>query len=69
VVGDETASLFYNPGDAADFAAKVNLLLADEGRRHEMGRVGLQRVAERFEWRALTGEIARLCEEYVGSAN
>ncbi len=65
VVGDEAASLFYTPGDAADFAAKVNELLADEERRREMGRLGQQRVAEKFEWRALTGEIARLCEEYV----
>jgi glycosyltransferase involved in cell wall biosynthesis len=65
VVGDEAASLFYTPGDAADFATKVNALLADEERRREMGRVGQQRVLEKFEWRALSGEIARLCEEYV----
>jgi glycosyltransferase involved in cell wall biosynthesis len=63
VVGDEAASLFYAPGDAADLAAKVNALLADEGRREEMGRLGQQRVAERFEWRALASEIAGLCEE------
>ena len=30
-----------------------------------MGRLGQQRVAEQFEWQALTGEIARLCEEYA----
>jgi glycosyltransferase involved in cell wall biosynthesis len=66
VVGDEAASLFYTPGDAADLAAKVNTLLADEDRRREMGRLGQKRVTEQFEWRALTGEIARLCEEYVG---
>jgi glycosyltransferase involved in cell wall biosynthesis len=65
VVGDESASLFYTPSDAADFAAKVNELLADDARRREMGRLGQRRVAEKFEWRALTGEIARLCEEYV----
>jgi len=65
VVGDETASLFYTPGDARDLAAKVNELLADDDLRHEMGRRGQQRVAERFEWRALTGEIAQLCEAYV----
>jgi glycosyltransferase involved in cell wall biosynthesis len=65
VVGDEAASLFYTPGDAADLAARVNSLLADEERRLEMGRLGQQRVAEQFEWRALTGEIARLCEAYV----
>jgi glycosyltransferase involved in cell wall biosynthesis len=64
VVGDEGASLFYTPGDAADFAARVNLLLDDDERRREMGRVGQQRVAERFEWRALAGEIAGLCEQY-----
>lgn len=65
VVGDESASLFYTPGDVADFAAKVNELLSDEDRRREMGRVGLRRVAEKFEWRALTGQIAHLCEEYT----
>ena len=64
VVGDEEASLFYTPGDAADFAARVNELLADDERRRGMGRVGQQRVAQQFEWRVLTGEIARLCERY-----
>ena len=64
VVGDEEASLFYTPGDASDFAARVNELLADDERRREMGRVGQQRVAQQFEWRVLTGEIARLCERY-----
>jgi glycosyltransferase involved in cell wall biosynthesis len=65
VVGDEEASLFYTPGDAADFADKVNELLLYEDRRRKMGRTGLQRVAKKFEWRALAGEIARLCEEYA----
>jgi glycosyltransferase involved in cell wall biosynthesis len=69
VVGDEVASLFYTAGDAADFAAKVNQLLADDDRRREMGRLGQQRVMEKFEWRALTGQIARLCEQYVTSAS
>jgi glycosyltransferase involved in cell wall biosynthesis len=68
VVGDEAASVFYTPGDAADLAAKVNELLADPSRRQQMGQVGLQRVLGKFEWRALTGEIARLCEEYIASA-
>jgi glycosyltransferase involved in cell wall biosynthesis len=68
VVGDEAASLFYTPGDAADLAAKITTLLADEDRRLEMGRLGQQRVAEKFEWRALTGKIAHLCEKYVHSS-
>jgi len=67
VVGDEAASLFYTPGDAADLAAQVNTLLADGDRRREMGRVGQQRVADRFEWRALAGEIARLCATFTQS--
>ncbi len=66
VVGDEAASLFYTAGDATDLARRVNELLADEERRRAMGQTGRQRVAEQFEWRALTGEIARLCEEYAG---
>jgi glycosyltransferase involved in cell wall biosynthesis len=65
VVGDEAASLFYTPGEATDLAAKVNELLSDEERRREMGHLGQKRVTEKFEWRALTGEIARLCEEYA----
>ena len=65
VVGDEAASLFYTPGDAADLAAKVNHMLADDEARREMGRRGRQRVMEQFEWRALAGEIARLGEGYV----
>jgi glycosyltransferase involved in cell wall biosynthesis len=65
VVGDEEASLFYSPGDAADLAEKVNTLLADKSRRREMGCVGLRRVMDKFEWRALTGEIAHLCEAYM----
>jgi glycosyltransferase involved in cell wall biosynthesis len=69
VVGDEAASLFYIPGDAADFAAKVNQLLADDDRRRDMGRLGQQRVLEKFEWRALAAEIARLSEGYVRSSH
>ncbi len=68
VVGDEEASLFYTPGSASDLASKVNLLLSDEDRRREMGRLGQRRVKEEFEWQMLTGEIARLCAEYAHSS-
>jgi glycosyltransferase involved in cell wall biosynthesis len=66
VVGDEKTSLFYTPGDATDFAKKINHLLGDKDLRQQMGRAGQQRVAEDFEWQALTGKITRLCETYVG---
>ncbi|MBN1661786.1 MAG: glycosyltransferase family 4 protein [Anaerolineae bacterium] len=65
VVGDEQASLFYTPGDARELAARVNELLVDDERRRRMGEAGRQRVAQQFEWSALTGEIARLCEQHV----
>jgi glycosyltransferase involved in cell wall biosynthesis len=65
VVGDEAASLFYQPGDAGDLAAKVGVLLSDDERRKEMGRRGRERVVEGFEWRVLTDRIAQLCEDYV----
>ncbi|MFC2030217.1 glycosyltransferase family 4 protein [Chloroflexota bacterium] len=68
VVADEAASLFYTPGDAGDLATKVNILLADDELRSEMGRVGQRRVTEQFEWRALTDSVARLCEGYLRSA-
>jgi len=67
VVGDELASLFYTPGSAGDMAARINELLSDDARRQHMGEVGRQRVARQFEWQALTGEIARLCEQYVAA--
>lgn len=67
VVGREDASLFYTPGDARDLANRVCELLGDDERRTAMGRLGLQRVVTEFEWRALTGEIARLCARYVSS--
>lgn len=67
VVGREDASLFYTPGNARNLADRVCELLESDERRSEMGRIGLQRVVTEFEWRALTGEIARLCARYVSS--
>jgi glycosyltransferase involved in cell wall biosynthesis len=68
VVGDESASLFYEPGDAAALAGRVNELLADDEQRRRMGTAGQQRVVEEFEWRVLADEIARLCEQAVSRA-
>ncbi|MGD8625428.1 MAG: glycosyltransferase family 4 protein [Anaerolineae bacterium] len=67
VVGDEAASVFYTPGDAADLAAKVIFLLADDEGRRRLSRAGRALVAEKFEWQALTNEIAHLCETYVSN--
>ena len=53
---------------AADLAAKVNYLLDHDERRRRHGPEGQRRVSEQFEWQTLTGEIARLCEEYAHTA-
>lgn len=63
IIPEGEASLFYTPGDAADLAQKICTLLADDERRQDMGRRGQQMVKERFEWRVLTDELARLCED------
>jgi len=65
IIPEGEASLFYTPGDAADLADKICALLADDQRRQVMGQRGRQMVADHFEWRVLTDELARLCESYV----
>jgi len=65
IIPEGEASLFYTPGDAADLADKICALLADDQRRQVMGQRGRQMVADHFEWRVLTDELARLCEGYV----
>jgi starch synthase len=51
---------------AHDFAAKVNELLADPERARQFGEAGRERVVERFAWRAIAEETARLYESLVG---
>jgi starch synthase len=45
---------------AADFAARVNALLADPARAREMGRAGRARAVERFAWPAIARQTADL---------
>jgi len=65
IIPEGEASLFYTAGNAGDLAEKICVLLADDERRKAMGRRGRQMVADRFEWRVLTDELARLCESYA----
>ena len=73
VVDGETGLLVpIEPGDdgtgaprdpqrfAADFAARVNALLADPGRAAELGRAGRRRVVERFAWPAIARQTSEL---------
>ena len=45
---------------AADFAERVNALLADPARAREMGRAGRARAVERFAWPAIARQTADL---------
>jgi glycosyltransferase involved in cell wall biosynthesis len=69
IIPEGEASLFFRPGDAHDLADKICSLLAHDGRREEMGEAGRRMVVERFEWRVLTEELARLCEQYAAHAH
>lgn len=64
VAKDGEAASFYEPGNHRDLAEKVCALLADEGRREEMGARGLELVKERFEWQKLADRFVELCEGY-----
>ena len=73
VVDGETGFLVpIEPGDdgtgaprdpqrfAADFAERVNALIADPDRAREFGRAGRRRAVEAFAWRAIAEETAAL---------
>jgi glycosyltransferase involved in cell wall biosynthesis len=64
IIPEDKASLFYTPGDAADLAEKICMLLGDDERRQAMGQQGRQMVSEHFEWRVLTDELVALCESF-----
>ena len=73
VVDGETGLLVpIEPGDdgtgeprdparfAADFAERVNALIADPARADEMGRAGRRRAVEQFAWPAIAEQTSEL---------
>jgi alpha-maltose-1-phosphate synthase len=53
---------------AADFAERVNQLLADPAKAERMGKAGRQRALDEFSWPAIAGQTARLYAELVPDA-
>jgi alpha-maltose-1-phosphate synthase len=53
---------------AADFAERVNRLLADPALAERMGKAGRQRALDEFSWPAIAGQTARLYAELVPDA-
>ncbi|MFO0899238.1 MAG: glycosyltransferase family 4 protein [Pirellulales bacterium] len=52
-VADGLTGLLFSPGDSADLACKLALLLNDASLRTRMGYAGRRRVEERYSWNAL----------------
>ncbi|RDI75862.1 glycogen synthase, Corynebacterium family [Gaiella occulta] len=65
-VPDGTGTPVDPAGLAADFAARVNELLADPARAEAMGKAGRARAVERFGWDAAAAETLRLYERLLG---
>ena len=49
-VSAQASSLYAKPNDPVDFGDKILDLLADDERRHEMGKMGRQRVLDELSW-------------------
>ncbi len=78
VVDDETGFLVpIEPGDdgtgaprdpakfAADFAERVNTLIADPERAAKFGKAGRRRAVEAFAWPAIAEQTSRLYQDLV----
>jgi glycosyltransferase involved in cell wall biosynthesis len=68
VAEEGVTALFYEPGDEADLAAKIRVLLEDDELRTKLGKNGYAAVRERFEWGMLASRFVDLCEKYAGSS-
>ncbi len=60
-VGDAAAT-FPLAGGAAALADALGALIADAGRRRELGARAAARARERYSWDACAGAYLRLCE-------
>ncbi len=53
------------PADSAALASALKKLLADEVLRKEMGKAGIRRVEEHFNWRRAAEDTVRVYEELL----
>lgn len=52
-VGDGATGLLFEPGDAADLARKIEMLLDDPALRQRLGLAGRQRFEEHYAWEGI----------------
>lgn len=68
VVDDGVDGFLVRPGDAADLAEKVSILLADPNLRTRLGIAGRRKVERRYDWRVIGERLEQLYLEVVGDA-
>ena len=65
VVAEAGGGLLARPGDAADLAAKIDLLLSDSNLRAELGSVGRSGVEAHFDSKQVGPMLVRIYEEVL----
>jgi alpha-maltose-1-phosphate synthase len=63
VVADGETGLLVSPGDPAALAGTINVLLADEHRAAQMGRLGRARAETEFGWASIAAQTVALYTE------
>jgi alpha-maltose-1-phosphate synthase len=66
VVADGETGLLVPPGDPAALASAINVLLADEHRAAQMGRLGRARAEAEFGWASIAAQTVALYAELAG---
>ena len=66
-IEDNVTGLLVPPGQDEPLAAAVARLLDDAPLRTRMGHAARQRAQAKFTWRVLSGEVANVYREVVGS--
>ncbi|MCX6021620.1 MAG: glycosyltransferase family 4 protein [Chloroflexi bacterium] len=68
VITDGVDGLLAEPGNTADLAAKLDLLLGDAGLRTRMGEAGRRKVQERYDWRSIAARLETIYLDMIGRA-
>lgn len=63
VIAEGETGLFYQPGDGADLAEKVEALIADPGLARRMAAAGGRLVEEEYQWSRLADQFVELCRQ------
>ena len=68
VVNDGIDGLLVEPGNPADLAEKIQMLLSEPARRREMGKRGRAKVEAKYSWSAIIPRLIQVYEEVVAEA-